>query len=483
MPPVLDPGGIGRHRGGARRAAAAAAVATVALAIAACGNDWGNEPQAMGPGDTARAADGGSAGGDGTAGSAGTTGDDAPGGTGGTGGSGQVVPVDAPGVTDTEIRVGGVASVTNPLGGSYAGAFDGVQAYFDMVNSEGGVHGRRLVLASTRDDNVANNRNEVQGLLSQDDVFAVLPVASLLFTGSDLLVQQGVPTFGWTINPEWQGSADDPRTNLFGQAGSYLGFSDPSPVVPWLAQEIDAEQVGVLAYAVPQSADCAAGVENSIDEYGDTTGTELAYRDTSLSYGVSDLSVQVSAMKDAGVDLVTTCMDTNGVVTLAREMRQQRLDAVQWLPNAYDHDFVAEFGDLFEGSYVRTDFVQWEVDDPPPGLEDYLRWMEAGGFETSENSMVGWLNADLFVTGLREAGPAFDRRRVIEAINELTDYTAGGLLDGVDWTTQHTAAADRSCEFVSRIEDSEFVPVFSRPREPFVCADVEDDAIVTGHSG
>ncbi len=66
-------------------------------------------------------------------------------------------------------------------------------------------------------------------------------------------------------------------------------------------------------------------------------------------------------MKDAGVDLVTTCMDTNGVVTLAKEMKKQQLNAIQYLPNAYDHTFLKSYGDLFEGSYVRTDFAQCEV--------------------------------------------------------------------------------------------------------------------------
>jgi ABC-type branched-subunit amino acid transport system substrate-binding protein len=442
-------------------------VAALVLIAAACGNDWGREPDTLTPGSSPPDDP---VAGDSLAESPGGNDPD------------ELVPVDAPGVTDTEIRVGGVASVTNPLGGGYGDAFEGVRAYFAMVNSEGGIHGRRLVLASARDDNLANNRSEVQGLLTQDDVFAVLPVASLLFTGADLLVQAGVPTFGWTINPEWTSRADDPRPNLFGQAGSYLGFTDATPVVPWLAQEIGAHRVGVLAYAVPQSADCAAGARNSFDEYGDETDSEVVFTDTSLSYGVSDLSVQVSAMEDAGVDLVTTCMDTNGVVTLAREMRKQRLDAVQWLPNAYDHDFLAEFGDLFEGSFVRTDFVQWEVDDRPPGLESYLEWIERQGAEPSENSIVGWLNADLFVTGLREAGPDFDREAVIQAINGLTDYTAGGLLHGVDWTIRHSQPPARYCQFVSTIEDSAFVPSFSRPGAPFVCAVAEPGAVTTDYT-
>src|SRR5215831_12283417 len=111
----------------------------------------------------------------------------------------QFPPVNQPGVTPTGINVGGVASKTNPLGGDYASAFDGVQAYFDMVNAskDKGIYGRKLRLTSQRDDQVAMNRQEVQALLSQDGVFAVLPVAVLLFTGADLLGQAGVPTFGW----------------------------------------------------------------------------------------------------------------------------------------------------------------------------------------------------------------------------------------------------------------------------------------------
>ncbi len=62
----------------------------------------------------------------------------------------QFPPVDQPGVTQTEINVGGVASKTNPLGGDYASSFDGVQAYFNMVNAskDKGIYGRKLNLSS-----------------------------------------------------------------------------------------------------------------------------------------------------------------------------------------------------------------------------------------------------------------------------------------------------------------------------------------------
>ncbi len=444
-----------------RAAAALLLTALVTTTTVGCGNDWGAPAQAE-SGSPSTGAD---------TGTIPQTGD-------------EVVPVDAPGITPTEIRVGGVASVTNPLGGRYGDSFDGVQAYFDLVNEQGGVWGRKLVLAARRDDKLASNKAEVDALLSVDKVFAVLPIATLLFTGADRLVRDQVPTFGWTVNPEWEARDGYPAYNLFGQSGSYLCFTCASPTLPWLVQKAGATRVGVLAYAVPQSADCAEGVRNSFEEYGEATRSKLVFMDSSLSYGPSDLSVQVSKMKDARVDFVTTCMDTNGVITLAKEMKKQGLHAVQSLPNAYDHAFLQEFGDLFEGSYVRTDFTQFELEDKPEGLQLYLDRIEAAGKEPSENSIAGWLNAHLFVEGLKAAGPSFSRPKLIDAINAMTDYDAGGVIDGVDWTKGHDQKKSdtKFCQFLSRIEDSEFVTVFSKPGKPFVCAVVTPDGVKTEYS-
>lgn len=383
----------------------------------------------------------------------------------------EAVAVDAPGVTDDVIRVGGVASVTNPLGGKWDGQFQGVEAYFEMVNEDGGVHGRRLELAVQHDDQVANNDAAVQELLTQDDVFAVLPVASLLFTGADDLVRANVPTFGWTINPEWEGTSEEPKDNFFGMNGSFLCFGCPSPVTPFLADQLGVGSIGLLAYNVPQSADCATGVERSFDEYAAPGSAAVRFVDKSLSYGTTDLSVQVAQMKDAGVDLVLTCMDFQGVVTLAQEMNRQSLDAVQYMVNAYDPELLTEFGDLFQGSVVMTYFTPFEVEDPPEGLQTYLEWMDRTGTVKNENTLTGWVNAALFVDGLREAGPDFSRQKLIDAINAMTEWDADGLLHGIDWTRAHTEAGDPVCPAFSRIEGDEFVPVFGEPGKPFVCLD------------
>ncbi|MET1040702.1 MAG: ABC transporter substrate-binding protein, partial [Acidimicrobiales bacterium] len=371
-------------------------------------------------------------------------------------------PAPPPGAHDSSIRVGGVASVTNPIGGTEGEAFEGVEAYFAYMNDQGGVYGRDLELVAQEDDNTGfENTQDIQSLLTQD-LFAVLPIATLDFSGAELLVDANMPSFGWNINEEY--ALGD---NLFGMRG-YLCFTCPGQLVPWLAQETGSTTIGVLAYDVPQSASCAEGAQNSFETY---PTAEIAFVDDTLPYGIPDLSAQVRDMKAAGVDFIYPCMDFNGATTLQQEMRRQEMDAIQYLPNGYDYNFLAENGDLFEGSYVLTQFVPFEAEDPPEALGTYEDWIEQTGGTLGELSLAGWISADMFVTGLRAAGPEFSQQGVIDGLNQLTDYTAEGIIPGLDWTIEHTGDAPRACSALSLIQNSEFVPQFGEPGEPFICFD------------
>jgi ABC-type branched-subunit amino acid transport system substrate-binding protein len=377
--------------------------------------------------------------------------------------------VDQPGVTDDEIRVGGIITEEgSPTGAQLSSAFDGVKAYFEYINdTEGGVYGRELVLSSERDDRLGNNRSEVEGLLAQDDVFAALPIAVQLFTGADLLAEEGIPTFGWQINAEWGSEDVASPPNLFGQTGSFICFTCANPSVQtWLPKQLKRPRVGVLAFAVPQSAGCAEGLEASFEKY--PTG-EVVFSDKSLAFGQPDYSAQVAQMKEEGVDLVISCIDGNGAVNLAREIKKQGLDAVQVLPNAYNRALIEENADVLEGSYLFTTFAPFETRPKPEGLKLYDEWIKKTDGRKDENSMIGWINADLFVEGLKAAGPDFTREKVIDAINAMTDYDAKGLLAGTDWTTAHEE--DQDCYATLQVKDGKFKPVFGAKGKPFVCFD------------
>lgn len=374
--------------------------------------------------------------------------------------------VDQPGVTADTIRVGGVTSTTNPIQGKYADAYDGVKAYFAMINDQGGIYGRKLELVAERDDQIANNRREVQALLDQDNVFAALPMATVFqFSGAELLEEQGVPTFGWNINAEFTD-----KEFLFGDRPG-LCFDCPGVALPWIAKKQGRKRVGVLAYnTAAASRDCAKGVENSFKEY--KSGAKVVFTDTSLSFGNTDFSVDVEKMKDAGVDFVTTCMDMNGVFNLAKEMRKQRLDAIQYLPDGYDQEFMKKNGRLFAGSIVLTGFAPFESKPKPKGLKNYLKWIKRTKGAKNTNSVTGWINADQFVTGLKLAGPDFTRQKVADAINNGPVFTAGGMLPGLDWKTAHTNETQPiECPgaYLKVTKDGSFEPIYTKDGKPFPC--------------
>jgi ABC-type branched-subunit amino acid transport system substrate-binding protein len=377
---------------------------------------------------------------------------------------------DRPGVTADEIRVGGVASLTNPTGAPLDSTFDGVEAYFDLVNDAGGVHGRRLVLTSRRDDATAASRNlaQTRALVEQDKVFAVLPMASVQFTAADYLAEHGVPTFGWNINAEWSKGP-----NLFGQRGSYTCFECPAPSLPFVAREIGAEKVGIIAYSAPQSRDCAVGVRNSFERYG----ADLVFEDTSLPFGFVELAADIRRMRTSGVQFVATCMDGNGSAKVARAIREADLDIPLYLPNGYDHEFVRQNAADLEGSWVGALFVPFEEAESSPGIRRFLDAMERAGKTANELALVGWIGADMFVEGLKDAGPDFDRASVVAAVNAVTDYTADSIIPPIDWRTAHDAVDGDACTAFLRVEGGELVPEFGEPGKPFVCFPTDTDTI------
>jgi ABC-type branched-subunit amino acid transport system substrate-binding protein len=366
------------------------------------------------------------------------------------------------GLTATEIRVGGLASVTGPLGDQYAPAFDGAQAYFDMVNAQGGVFGRKIKTVARLDDatDASRNASQARALVEQNHVFAVIPVASPLFPGGNYLGDHNIPTFGWHINPEWS-----PGPSLFGQDGSYIDFTGVSTFYGYLGKHIGTKRVAIFAYNVSQSRDCATGAEKSFKRYG----FDVAFNDASLAFGTTSLDADVQRVKDANVDTVATCMDVSGNTLLSKTLRRAGLANVkQFWPTGYDAQALAQFPDLYEGVYFRSGFVPFEEASLSPGLTQFLDEMKKRKPNTkiSEVVLAGWIDADLFVTGLKAAGKDLTRQKVIDAINAIPSYTANQIEGPVDWRIQHTQPNPTDCDAYLQVQHGKFTPIF---KQPFVC--------------
>jgi branched-chain amino acid transport system substrate-binding protein len=383
------------------------------------------------------------------------------------------VPVSAPGVTSTEIKVATITSKTNNLTGSYGPLVDGVKAYFAMVNANGGIYGRKLVVSSDRDDQFTQNRQTVQASLSQDKAFATF-IATTFFLGSDLLARANQPVFMWNINSEFAGHP------TFFANDSALCFTCAGHITPWLAKELKVTKVGLLAYGgAPQSKDCADGIKASFAKY---PTAKIVFDDESIGFA-QQLGPQVTHMKDAGVQFVLTCVDLQESFTLAKEMQKQGLHASQELPEGYNQDFISQ-NPVLDGSYVVPQFLAFEQRPQIPEIKHLFFWANKIGVKVSELTAVGWQIASEFYTGLVGAGPHFTQAKVVDYLNTLTHYTDNGFLQPLNWTTGHVdpikhpeVRANEECANFVKVESGKFVPQFGKPGKPWVCFARDDPTV------
>ncbi len=380
-----------------------------------------------------------------------------------------------PGVTDSAINYAVVGTKTNnPLGTCILDCYaDGVKAYFDYQNSEfNGIYGRQLEVNQVLDDELGQNQARSIEVISGGKDFGVF-VATLVAAGFVDLNDAGVPTYNWGIHAtEVAGrlnifpSTPAPCANCTTRTGSYL------------LKQTGLKKVASLGYGVSENSKvCAAGRRDSFEKYAGVTGAEVAYFNDDLAFGLPNgIGPEVTAMKNAGVQFISTCMDLNGMKTLAQELQRQGMtDVVLDHPNTYNQAFVAEAGGIFDGDFVTPGFRPFEA-TPNESQAKFVEYMKKGGNEVSELAMTGWINATVAVNGLLLAGPSFTRQSVIDATNSQVEDTVGGLLPPIDWTRQHTPPTQDNpagggkfdCFAPVKVENGKFATVAPADK-PFIC--------------
>ena len=377
----------------------------------------------------------------------------------------------APGVTSTEIDVGSIADVTGPLSADFGPVVNGVEAYFSMVDAQGGVAGRTVRLAHQTDDqgNPTTDLTVAQKLVEQAHVFAVVGVGTPFFGGAAYLAEQGTPTFGYVVSSDWEN-----KPTLFGTGGSVLAFSTAAAGDSYFAQQLGATSIGVVAYGVPQSAAACQAAATGMRAFG----LNVSYTDFAFPFG-SDPTADVLQMKADHVDLLLTCLDVLGNVAFAKSISQNGLTMNQLWFNGYDRSTLQQYGPIMGGVHFALQRVPFEAAQAfpgaYPGLETYLREMQRyqPAFTYDEVALDGWISAAQFVAGLRAVGRDLTQKKLVAAINAEKAFTGDGLMPPVDWSTAHFSAVPPPppyCGASVSVVGGRFVPkVVPGTHQVFVC--------------
>ncbi len=372
-----------------------------------------------------------------------------------------------PGLTPTSVTVGTISTQTGTLASNFSSLIYGEKAYYNYINAKGGVNGRMINYKYALDDggNPTTFNQLANTLINQDNVFAVTGVATAFFS-PNLFTESGIPTYGYNVTGNWSGPS-----NLFAAGGSVQYYPAAGPQVSYVARQTQKKpSIAFIAYGVAASAASCQSEQNSLKAAGYT----VSYSDLKVSYPGSTVATDVQRMKQAGSNMVVSCMDVQGNVTMARAIKQYGLsNMTQLWFSGNDQSTLNTNQSLMQNVYFDIGHVPFTASPTLyPGLKLYFAQMKKyePAYATDEIALQGWESAALFVQGLQIAGKNPTQASVIAADNSLTAFTAGGLTAPVNWKSAgHTGNAPPYCLAYIKVSGNKYLPTLNKGKNVFNC--------------
>ncbi|MGH8979691.1 MAG: ABC transporter substrate-binding protein [Acidimicrobiales bacterium] len=373
-----------------------------------------------------------------------------------------------PGVSAHAIKVAAISTLTGVLAADFGSFVPGMQAYFDTVDAKGGVDGRKIELGYDLDDAGLSSQfeSDAHTAVDQDHAFAVA-VSSYWFTPS-YFVETCTPTYGYNVDGNWAGAP-----NLFAAGGSVLTLKSIAPAVAYAIDRTKSKSVAILAYHVSTSSNLCRSTGSLLR----AAGYHVSFTDLKITPIDANLTSDVQRIKDAGSDFIVSCMTVTGNVSLARDVQQYGLRVHQLWFDGADATVVKKYKTLLQG-------VLFDVQNVPesaaekypghyPGLSAYLKAMNRYSPKYTDNALAleGWESAALMVAGIKAAGKHPTQASVVAATNQMTDFTATGLVEPVNWERDHFRATKTSCTAFVEVKGVAAVPVFGKGKQVFRCFD------------
>ncbi len=380
--------------------------------------------------------------------------------------AGAASPSSAPGVTPTSITVGTISTQTGTLAANASSLIYGEKAYFDYINAQGGVNGRKIDYKYALDDggNPTTFNQLANTLINQDHVFAVTGVATIFFS-PNFFVESGIPTYGYNVTDNWAGPP-----NLFAAGGSTQYYQAGAAEFAYVARQTQSKpSIAIVAYGVAASANACQAAENAMK----SAGYNISYVDLKINYPGSTVATDVQRMRQAGSNFVLSCMDVQGNVNMARAIQQYGLKVTQLWLNGNDVPTLRANKSLMQDVYFATYHVPFTAPTRLyPGLNLYLRQMKKyePNYVYNELAIQGWESAALFVQGVKAAGNNLTWANVIRQTNALTSFTAGGLTTPVNWAVGgHSGHAPPYCVAYVVAKGTQYVPALNKGQNVFNC--------------
>ena len=367
----------------------------------------------------------------------------------------------SPGVTANSITVGSISDISAPIAGLFEGGKVGTQAYFAMVNSEGGVNGRKLLLngmdSAFSSGTVAN---DAKNIAAND--FAFVGGFSLLDGAEQPAIDTGhVPVVAQVLSPNLY---TDP--NLYSAMPLVTGGLS-NGFFKWLKSKYpqDVKAVGVIG---SNSAATAITAEHTFHNVTNNLGYNWVY-ERLATYTETSFLPDVIKMKNAGVKMFFEPAQQGAYIsTMAQENKQEGLNAL-FVSGANSYEAGFNPGSAGNGTLIGTDTALYMGQDAKvvPAVATFDKWAKKVDPQTQLDlyTLYGWISAELFVQALKGAGANPTRASLDAQLNTITSYNADGLITPQDPAKKIPG----QCWIVAEYENGTWKRIPPDPKAGFVC--------------
>jgi len=319
---------------------------------------------------------------------------------------------DVPGVTKDTITIGSFGALTGPsyLYGKLV--MNGVEAVFDKVNAEGGIHGRKLVLL--REDDRCEPAAAIAAakkLIHQDKVFAINGggCSNASIAAKDEVAQAGVP---WLIF-----------------ASVHDGLTNPvAPTIFSSALSASIEGQAQVEFAIKQNAKKVA-IVSMRDSWGRSRYEPLvaymkkkgltAVADEELAPDANDATPVVLRLKQAGADAIILVLYPKPAAVFLRDSMKFGFKPLMIGQSAIGDPTAFEEQVGVPGataSFYTISHVKYTPDSP-----EIAKWRDAihakyPSDRLSVFNILGIGSAQVLVAALKATGPQLTREAFVKTL-------------------------------------------------------------------
>jgi branched-chain amino acid transport system substrate-binding protein len=342
-----------------------------------------------------------------------------------------------PGVTDAEIKLGQTMPYSGPAS-AYGAIGKAELAYFQMVNDQGGVNGRKINLISL-DDAYSPPRavEQVRKLVEEDQVFALF---QNLGTPSNSAVHKYVNAkkvphlFIATGATKWGDPANFPWT---------IGFQPSYQIeahiyAKYILKNKPAGKIAVLYQNDDYGKDYLKGLKDGL---GDKVGMIVA----EASYEVSDPTVdsQIVTLKSSGADVMFTIATPKFAAQSIRKVSD-----IGWQPLHFINNVASSVGavltpagldksiGLITALYLKDPLdTQWAKDSGMQHWRDFMNKYMPDANQADFNYVYGYGAAQLMTLVLKACGDDLSRENLMKQATSIKDLTLDVTLPGIKYNT------------------------------------------------